>query len=306
VKPRETAILLLLATVWGSAFLFTDVVVKEVSPLTVVAGRLIIASLVLAPAAALSGTLMPPRGSWRAVILMAIFNNVLPFSLITAAQERIDSSLAATLVGTMPLFVLIITAGAGTERPSPERAIGLVIGFAGAVVVIGPDLRDLTASSTLGELAVLAAAVCYAISSVVAREWAKGPPLALSAVQLVIAAAITLPIALAIEGPNAGGLPVKVALAWIALGVLSSGVAYVLFYDLVQRVTATQVSLVAYLIPIVATVLGWLVLDERIGPNLFIGLALILGGVMAVNGALSNLAGAIFRPETAERLEPKA
>ncbi len=304
MKPRETATLVLLATIWGAAFLFVDVVVEEVEPLTIVSGRLLIACAVLVPAARLSGSLLPPRGSWLAVGLMAVFNNVLPFSLITAAQEHIDSSLAATLIGTMPLFVLVITVGAGTERPSAERVLGLIIGFVGAVVVLGPDLRDLTDSSTIGELAVLAAALCYGISNVIAREWAKGPPLSLAASQLVVAAAIALPIALAVDGPDVGGVSAKAGASWLALGVVCSGVAYILFYDLVQRVTATQASIVAYLIPIVATVLGWVVLDERIGPNVFVGLALILAGVMAVNGTLANVAG-LFRAPAADGLEPE-
>ena len=305
MKPRETATLVVLATIWGAAFLFVDVVVDEVEPLTIVAGRLLIASLVLVPAALLAGTLLPPRESWVAVFLMALFNNVLPFSLITAAQEHIDSSLAATLVGTMPLFVLVITFAARTERPSAERVIGLVIGFVGAVVVIGPDLGDITASNTVAQLAVLAASLCYGISNVIARQWAKGPPLSLAASQLVVAAAIALPIALIVDGPHVGSISAKAASSWLALAVVCSGIAYILFYDLVQRVTATQASIVAYLIPIVATVLGWAVLDEHIGPNLFVGLALILVGVTAVNGALSSIA-AIFRPPAADGLEPEA
>jgi len=305
LKPRETATLVLLATIWGAAFLLIDVVVDEVEPLTVVGGRVLIASMVLVPVARLAGRVMPPRESWAAVVVMAIFNNVLPFSLITAAQEHIDSSLAATLIGTMPLFVLLITFAAGTERPSPARVLGLVIGFVGAVVVIGPDLGDITSSNTLGKLAVLGASLCYGISAVVARQWAKGPPLSLSAGQLVIAAAISLPIALVVDGPHVGAISAKGAFAWLALGIVCSGVAYILFYDLVQRVTATQASLVAYLIPIVATVLGWAVLGERIGPNLFVGLALILVGVMAVNGVLASAAG-VFRTAGAEELEPGA
>lgn len=255
--------------------------------MTIVAGRLIIAALVLVPVAAFAGTLIPPRESWLAVVLIAILNNVIPFGLITTAQEHIDSSLAATLVGTMPLFVLLITFGIGTERPSLTKVLGLLIGFIGAVVVIGPDLGDLTNASTQGELAVTAAALCYGISTVIARQWAKGPALALSAAQFVVAALIATPIALAVDGAGIGSISSQAAASWIVLGVFCSGGAYIIFYHLVQRVAATQVSLVSYLIPIVATVLGWAVLDERIGINLVVGLVLIIAGVMAVNGAFS-------------------
>ena len=303
MKPRETAILLLLAVIWGSAFLLIDIVVDEVEPLTAVAGRLLIAAIVLVPAARLSGALLPPRESWIAVVLMALFNNVVPFSLIMAAQEHISSSLAATIIGTMPLFVLLMTLAIGTERPSAERVLGLSIGFVGAVVVIGPDLTDLTASNTIAELAVLAGALSYAVSTVVARQWAKGPPLSLAAGQLLVAAAVSIPIALVIDGPSVGGVSLKAASAWLALGVVCSGVAYLLFYSLVQKLAASQVSVVSYLIPLVATLLGWAILDEHIGLNLFVGLALILLGMMAVNGALSSLTN-VFRPKPAEVLGP--
>jgi drug/metabolite transporter (DMT)-like permease len=291
VKPRETAALLLLSVVWGAAFLFIRTAVQEVSPLTVVAVRLTIAAIVLVPAALLTRSAMPPRASWPSLLFMATFNNVIPFTLITAAEEHISSSLAATLIGTMPLFVLVVTWLFATEQPTLEKVAGLLIGFIGAVVLIGPDLRDFTNASTLAELAVLAASVSYAASTVVARQYSRGAPLALASGQMVIGALMAVPLALAFDGVPDVGISLKAALALLALGTLSSGLAYIIFFTLVQRVAATKVSIVSYLIPIVATILGWLVYDEAIGVNLFLGLALILVGVMTVNGSIRLLAG---------------
>ena len=294
MKPRETAALLVLSLVWGAAFLFIRTAVVDVSPLTVVAGRLLIATVVLVPAALITRAAMPPRASWPALWFMAAFNNVVPFTLITAAEQHISSSLAATLIGTMPLFTLIFAATIGAERPNPQKVTGLVVGFVGAVTLIGADLRDFTDANTLAQIAVLAAAVSYAASTVVARQYAHGEPLALAAGQMVLGVAMAAPLALAFDGvPGSLDISAKAALALLALGTLSSGLAYILFFQLVQAVAATKVAIVTYLAPIVATILGWLVYDETIGINLGLGLALILAGVMIMNGSVRLLVARI-------------
>jgi drug/metabolite transporter (DMT)-like permease len=164
-----------------------------------------------------------------------------------------------------------------------------MVGFAGAAVVIGPDLTDLTSSNTLGELAVIGGSLGYAASAILARERASGDPWVLSSGQMVVGAAIMTPIALLFDGAPDTGIPAKAALAWAGLGVFSSGFAYIIYFTLIQRVSATSVALVSYIIPIVAAVLGVLVLDESLGPNLFVGMALIIIGMMAVNGSLRAL-----------------
>jgi drug/metabolite transporter (DMT)-like permease len=137
---------------------------------------------------------------------------------------------------------------------------------------------------------VLAAAFSYAASTVVARQYSRGAPLALASGQMVLGAAMAVPLALVFEGVPDADVSLKAALALLALGLLSSGLAYIIFFTLVQRVAATKVSIVTYLAPIVAAFLGWLVYDETIGVNLFLGLALILAGVMTVNGSVRLLA----------------
>jgi drug/metabolite transporter (DMT)-like permease len=263
-----------------------DVVVDEVSPLTVVAGRLILASVLLTATLVLARRSMAPRSMWPVLLVLAVLNNVIPFSLISWAQLHITSSLAATLNATMPLMTFIVAAAAGTERPDTSRALGVVVGFAGATVLIGPDLGDLTSSNALGDLAVLGASAGYAVSTVIARQSLRGDPIALASAQMIFAALVALPLALAFDGLPDRGISAQAALAWTGLGAFSSGIAYVIFFALVQRISATSISLVAYLIPVVATLLGWLVLDESIGVNLLLGLALIVTGMLLVNGAL--------------------
>jgi drug/metabolite transporter (DMT)-like permease len=262
----------------------SDVVVEEADPFTIVAGRLLLAAVLLTATTLIFRGRLAPRSTWGVLLVLAFTNNVVPFTLITWAQSHITSSLAATLNATMPLMTFVIAAVAGTERAESDRAFGVVVGFIGAAVLIGPDLSDLTSSNALGDLAVLGGSLGYAISTVIARQKLQGDPLALASGQMIFGALIAIPLALAIDGAPDVSVSRNAALSWIGLGVLSSGVAYIIFFTLIQRITATSLSLVSYLIPVVATVLGWAILDEHIGWNLLVGLALIIGGMLLVNG----------------------
>ncbi len=294
MKPADTAMLIVLSVIWGSAFLMIGVTVDEVPPLTIVAGRLVLAALMLTSIALLAGRGLPPRSMWGVLLAMAVLNNAVPFTLITWAQQHIASSLAATLNATMPLFTFVMAIGIGSERPTTDKTVGLLVGFVGAAVVMGPDLGDLTSSSALGDLAVIGASAAYAASAIVAREKARGDPWVLSSGQMITGALIMTPLALVFDGVPDSSISTGAALGWAGLGVFSSGFAYIIYFTLVQRISATSVALVGYLIPIVATVLGWAVLDEALGINLFAGMALIIVGIMAVNGTLR----AALRPAT--------
>ncbi len=285
MKARDLALLLLLGVIWGSAFLFIRVAVRDVPPLTLVAGRLLLAAAALLVLLRATGRAFPPRATWPVLLLLGVTNNVLPFSLITWSEERIASGLAGTLNATMPLFTFAIAMSLRAERLSFDRAVGLAIGFAGALIIINPTLHDLTSASKLGEFAVIAASASYAFSTVVARaRLREGDAIGFAAGQLAAGALVAVPLALAVEGAPHLRVSTGAALAWVALGLLCSALAYIIFFTLVQRVSATQVALVSYVIPVVATVLGWAVLGERIGYGLLGGLAVILVALAIVNG----------------------
>lgn len=278
--------LVVLSCIWGNSFLFTKVAVEEVPPLTLVEGRLLLAGavlLLLMRPLGLSLSLTPRL--WAAITFMGLINNVIPFALITWGQQHIDSSLAAILNATMPLFTVIIAPLWIKERLTGERALGVLIGFAGVFVLIGADLGAIAESSTLGQLAVIGASAGYAVGFVFARRYLQErAPVVFAAGQMVVASALLLPVALAVDRPFDLHTSAKAALSWAALGVVSSGLAYIIFFWLIQRLEALQVSLTAYLIPLVAVFVGWLVLDERLGANSFGGLVLIVLGVFIVNG----------------------
>jgi drug/metabolite transporter (DMT)-like permease len=283
--------LVVLSCIWGNSFFLTKVVVDEVPPLTLVEGRFVLSTavlLVLLRVFRLSFSLSPAL--WLGVAFMGLVNNVIPFVLITWGQQHIDSSLAAILNSTMPLFAVVIAPLWIKERLTVERLAGVLIGFAGAFVLIGPDLGSITESSTLGQLAVVVASGGYAVGTVFARRYLQErPPVVFAMGQMLVASVVLLPAALAVDRPFDLHPSAKAALAWAALGVVSSGLAYVIFFWLIQRLEALEVSVIAYLIPLVAVIMGWLVLDERLGAKSFGGLALIVLGVFVVQGGWQML-----------------
>jgi drug/metabolite transporter (DMT)-like permease len=286
VRPLHLAVLVALSVIWGSAFMLVKVVLEEVEPLTLVAGRLTGACLFLSLAVLVSRHAWPrDRRAWRAFVLLGLVNNVWPFILLTWGQQHIESSLAAILTASMPLSTVVLAHFWIDERLTLDRAVGVLIGFGGVFVLIGADLRELTESSTLGQLAIIGGVLGYSFGTVFARRYLQdADPVATAAGQTLVGATVMIPIALAGDRPFDLSISPKIALAWATLGVLASGVAYLLFFSLIRHITATQASMVSYLIPITAVFLGALVLDERLGANSFVGLALIIIGVWVVSG----------------------
>lgn len=305
MRPIQLATLVVLSVIWGSAFMLVKVVLEDVDPLTLVAGRLVVGAATLCVAVALTGHAFPrDLRAWRAFVLLGLANNVWPFVLLTWGQQHIDSSLAAILTASMPLSTVLLAHVWIDERLTLDRTTGVLIGFVGVFVLIGADLRNFTDSSTLAELAILAGVLGYSVGTVFAREYLQeADPIATAAGQALIGAAIMVPLALAIDRPFHLDLSTKHALAWTTLGVLPSGVAYLLMFPLIRQITATQASMVSYLIPITAVFLGALVLDERLGGSSFLGLALIIIGVWVVNGGVRWLVERAQRDRNAPAIE---
>jgi drug/metabolite transporter (DMT)-like permease len=288
VRPRDVLTLVALSVIWGSAFLLVKVVLEEVDPLTLVAGRLVAGAAALSVAVAVTRRSVPRnREAWSVYAFLGIVNNVWPFVLLTWGQQHIDSSLAAILTASMPISTVLVAHFWIDERLTPDRGLGVLIGFAGVFVLIGGDLRQLTDSSTLAQLAILAGVLGYTVGTVFARRYLQqADPLSTAAGQTMVGAIVMVPLALAVDQPFDLDLSAKHAFAWTTLGILASGLAYLLYFSLIRRVTATQASMVSYLIPITAVSLGALVLDERLSMVSFAGLALIILGVFVVNSGM--------------------
>jgi len=281
MRPQDGARLLLLGTIWGSSFLFIKVALGEMTPVQIVSGRLVLGAAVLWGILAVRGTIRSgAMGAWRPLLVMAVVANVVPFALITWGEERISSGLAAVLNSTTPLFTAALAATlVPGERPTLLRVGGILLGFLGVAVIVGvePDAAELS-----GELAVVGASFAYAIGFVYARRRLTGgghSPLELSAVQLTLASALILPIAVwnTVLHPPTFTLAASSSIA--ALGMLGTGIAYIILYRLLHDVGPTSTSFVTYLLPIFGVVLGWLLLDERLGWNTLLGAALVIAGI---------------------------
>jgi drug/metabolite transporter (DMT)-like permease len=284
--------LLALTVLWGSAFLLTKIAVSTLSPDLVVAGRLAVACLLLAPLALLrprSGGARLPWGArlWVFLLLIAVFGNALPFSLIAWGQQRIDSALAGILMAIMPLATLglshYLVPG---ERLTPYRIAGFLFGFSGVLVLLGPDALQGAAKgegSLPAMLAVLGGALCYAVSAILARLRPASDALPSAAATTLMATGLMLPFVL---GPGDLDLPLQGTAASLgavlALGAFSTALASILYFQLITSAGPAFVSQLNYLIPLWAVAAGMLFLGERPEPKALYALLLILGGILLV------------------------
>jgi drug/metabolite transporter (DMT)-like permease len=271
-----------LTVLWGSAFLLNEIALGALPPNVIVAGRIIIATGVLFAAMHAHGISLPGelRG-WLPMFAMAVFGNVLPFTLIAWAQQFISSSLAGILMAVMPLFVLTLAHFfLPGGRMTPKRAVGFFAGFIGVSVVIGPDALSYDSSSLAlwGALATLGAALSYSISAIIARRMRAAEPLQVSVGMLLLSSVLAAPgAALDLATPIEVSWPALMALC--ALGLLSTGYATVLYFRLVQGPGPAFLSFVNYLVPAWAVLAGWAFLNETLSVSVFVGLALILVGI---------------------------
>jgi drug/metabolite transporter (DMT)-like permease len=281
-------LLLVLACLWGASFLFIKVALDGLSPMQITMGRLTAGAVVLVSMVAIRRTPLPRElPIWGHLAFMGVVANIVPFFLFAWGEERITSGLAGVLNGSTPLFTLgFAIAALPEERLGRGRAAGLLLGFLGVVLVVGPWDQNPLTSSVPGQLACLGAAACYGFTFVYTRRHLSGrghPVLALSAGQLATATAIAWLLS-PLLGRGEMTLTVTVVASILTLGAFGTGFAYLLYYRLIERAGATTASMVTYLIPIVAVVLGVLVLDEPVGWNLFVGAAVVIAGVAVAEG----------------------
>jgi drug/metabolite transporter (DMT)-like permease len=295
MTPVEWAMLLTLALFWGGSFFFTAIAIKELPPLTLTLLRVGIAALILHTTLGVIGQRMPmDRKIWAAFFVIGLFNNILPVYLIAWGQVRIASGLASILAATIPLFgVLVAHLFTHDEKMSANRVAGLLLGFAGVVVMIGPAALSGLGGDVLGQLAVLAAALSSACASVFGRRFQamRLSPLVTATGQVTAATTILLPIVLLVDRPSTLAFPSEAVLgAVVGLALLSTVLGYFLYFRILSTAGATNLLLVGFLMPVTAVLLGSLLLDERLDPRQFLGMALIGLGLAAMDGRLLRLA----------------
>jgi drug/metabolite transporter (DMT)-like permease len=287
VKSREWVLFAALGLIWGSSFLWIKIGVQELDPFTLVGWRLLFGTLGMV---AVIATRRPPfprqRSTWINFAVLGTINTALPFVLITWGEKSIDSAVASVLNSTVPLFTLVMAQVFLRDEPiTARKALGLLVGFGGVLVLMARDLDPSgLQSGVLGQLAVLLAALSYGAASVFARRTMRDVSPLVQAF-LPMAFADVLVWSIATQAGDPGRLPV-LASTWIALlwlGLLGSCAAYVIFYHLLHAVGATRTTMVTYVFPAVGMALGVVFLKERADWHLLVGAALVIASIVVVN-----------------------
>lgn len=284
--PRAPVLLLALGCTWGASFLFIKVIVEDVSPVELVAGRLFFGAV------AVLGFIVATKHEFRwtpgippKMALQAVGSNIMPFWLISWGEQHINSGTASVLNSTVPIFTAVFAAAfLVEERFTSGRLIGLLLGFAGIIVLTGDDALHITDANVLGQLAVVAAAACYGASAVYSRTLLRdNDPVTLSALQLAMGTLICVPLVIGLEGaPAYGSMGLDAWGSLLGLGLAGTGIAYIAYLWLIEHTGSVRASLVTYIVPVIALFLGWAVLDESLGLNVIAGAALIVFGVATV------------------------
>jgi drug/metabolite transporter (DMT)-like permease len=287
MSRQAWALFVAMSILWGLPYLLIKVAVAELDPAVVVFARLALAALVQLPLALARGAITNLGRCWRPLLFIAVVGIVAPFLLLAAGEQHISSSLAALLIATDPLFIVLLALRVDpTERATGVRLAGLGLGFLGVAVLLGLDLSG-DALGVLGGLMVLAAAVGYAASALAVKRLVGMTPLGSTTVALTIAAVLLAPPAALRAPAQAPSWPVIGCV--VALGLVCTALAYVLYFSLIGAAGATRASLITYVNPAVAVALGALVLGEPVTLGTIIGFALIIAGCALATGTTGRL-----------------
>lgn len=285
MKPKDWFVFILLGVIWSSSFLWIKIAVREVGPITLVALRVSFGLLFCAAVVLIRRAPLPrARSDWLPLLVLGISNVAVPFLLISWGEQSIDSAVAAILDATVPLFAIVIAHLAlHDDKITLPKVMGLLLGFAGVVVLMSKDIGA-SSSSLLGQGAVVLASIFYAASSVYARKTTEnipgifrsvGPLLSSTAVMWLATAFVDKPISM----PR---LPITwIALLW--LGILGSGFAFILLYYLIHAIGPTRTTMVTYLFPLGGVILGVSFLGEQLTWQLLVGAALVVASLAVAN-----------------------
>lgn len=291
MNALEWLMLAALSILWGGSFLFNGILVQAWPPLTIVAARVLLAALVLWGVVLLSGQPVPRgRQVWLAFLGMGFLNNIIPFTLIVWGQTQIASGLAAILNATTPLFGVIVAHWLTTdEKLTANRLTGVLIGILGVAWMIGPSAFKGETGAIWGELAVLAAALSYAFAGIFGRRFKRMglAPIMPAAGQVTASSVLLVPVALLYDQPWTLPVPEwQTVAALLGLAILSTALAYLLFFRILATAGATNLMLVTILIPPSAILLAALVLGEQLELRHLFGLLLVAAGLAAIDGRL--------------------
>lgn len=287
----EWVLLFILGGLWGGTFFFNAIAIPELPPLVVILYRVALATVILWFFVLAGGIKVPrDRSSWMALLIMAALNSALPFFLIAWGQVHIPSGLASIMIATTPLFAVVAAHfWTSDERMTPGKVLGVLAGLVGVVVLIGPQFLDEIGKDLLGQLSVLGAAICYAVSAIYGRTFAKRemPPMMVATGQMTMATFILLPITLLVDQPwDFVDASLEAWGAVVGLAALSTSVAYLIFFRILARAGAVNILLVNFIVPVSAILLGVFILGEVLTLEQIVGMAFIALGLALIDGRL--------------------
>ncbi|WP_353183561.1 DMT family transporter [Bosea sp. (in: a-proteobacteria)] len=290
--PLEWLLLIVLSILWGGSFFFNKLTVAEWPPFAVVQVRVGLAALALLLVVRIVGQSMAVgRELWLAFFGMGLLNNLIPFSLFLWGQQQIASGLASILNATTPIFAVLVMHCFGNEKATGLKLGGVLAGLVGVAVLMGPDAIGGLGSNLAAQLACILAAVSYAFSGLLGRRFRGVSPLVAATGQLSASTLMMLPIVFVMHPPWTLPVPSHQAvLALAGLALISTALAYLLFFRIMRTAGPSNVMLVTFLIPVSAILLGSGLLGEALLPRHFVGMAAIFVGLALIDGRLFRMA----------------
>lgn len=287
MTTKHWVILALLSLVWGATFFFNAILVNEIGPWTLTAGRTVIGAIGIWIFAVFSGQKFPTDWRlWRFYFFLGLFNYMLPFTAIAWGQQHITGGLASIINALNPMTILIVTHfWPGGERAKPIKFIGILIGFVGVAILTVPKLQAGSWDEVLGYLAVFSATIAYAIAFNIVRRVKDHPPLINAAASLTGAAIMSVIVAFGIEGAPLG-LSQQGIYALFGIGILSTALAFTVMFYLMPIIGAVNFSTVTFMVPVSAIFLGTTILGEKIEVIQLAGMAVIFFGLIFIDGRL--------------------
>jgi drug/metabolite transporter (DMT)-like permease len=280
----EFALLIVLATLWGASYTFIKLGVETIPPVTLIAARTLIAGVVLLAVLRSRGLSFPRDGAtWRRFLFQACLNSVAPFTLIAWAERHVDAALATILNSTSPIFAFLLTAAITRHEPvTLRKLVGVVAGIVGTTVIIGTQAFDGLGREVWAQLAIVAATICYAGAAIFGRSFKGLDPMMPAAGSMLGGAALLLPASLVLDRPWTLAPTMSSLAALAALSLVSTALAFVIYFRLVQTLGSVGTTAQAYLRVPVGVGIGALFLGETLQPGAWVGLVCVLAGVAAM------------------------
>lgn len=283
-RSTELCLLLILATLWGASYTFIKIGVETIPPVTFIAARTLIGGTILFVVLRWRGVSLPRDfATWRLFLIQACLNSVVPFTLIAWAERSVDAGLASILNGTTPVFVFLISlALAPRKRPDGRKALGVLAGMTGISLIVGLQAFAGLGDQVVPQLAIVLATVAYACAALFGRNFGGMDPLLPAAGSMLAGAALLLPVALLVDRPWTLTPSRESLLALLALAVVSTALAFAIYFRLIRTLGAVGTTAVSYIRVPIGVAIGILFLGESLSPTAWVGLGLVVVGVAAM------------------------